>query len=172
MTNTRELVARATAFVAEAERMTNERDVDGIRAVFASDGHQSAVLDGLLIESHGIDEIHRAWGLMCAFMEKRTMFVDKSLVTADETTIVNEWIGTVAGKRAARGIEVWNLDREGLVVDQRVYAFLDARPESSPVQNLRMLLAHPLTATAFARAKLQASQSGAQRFTATKAGAR
>ncbi|GAA1674202.1 hypothetical protein GCM10009745_16540 [Kribbella yunnanensis] len=148
-----QLVTRATAFVAEAERMTNERDVDGIRTVFAANGHQTATLDGLIIEANGIDEIHRAWRTMCAFMAKRQMFVTKTLATADETTIVNEWIGTVAGKQSARGIEVWKLDDAGLVVDQHLYGFLDARPETSPVQNLRMLLAHPLSAIAFARVR-------------------
>jgi len=150
-----DLVAEATAFVAEAERMTNERDVDGVRTVFAAHARQTATLDGLLIEADGIDEIHRAWGTMCAFMDKRQMYVEKTLVTADDTTIVNEWIGTVAGKKTARGIEVWKLDA-GLVVDQRLYGFLDARPESSPVQNARMLLAHPITAVAFARVRARA----------------
>jgi len=88
-------------------------------------------------------------------MDKRQMYVEKTLVTADDTTIVNEWIGTVAGKKTARGIEVWKLDA-GLVVDQRLYGFLDARPESSPVQNARMLLAHPITAVAFARVRARA----------------
>jgi hypothetical protein len=153
MNSAHDLVADATAFVAEAERMTNERDVDGVRTVFTHDGHQTATLDGLLIEANGIDEIHRAWDTMCAFMEKRQMYVEKTLVTADETTIVNEWVGTVAGKRTARGIEVWKLDDAGRVVDQRLYGFLDARPESSFAQNLRMLLAHPITAVAFARVR-------------------
>ncbi len=40
-----------------------------------------------------------------------------------------------------------------MVVDQRLYGFLDARPESSPVQGLRMLFAHPRTALAFARSR-------------------
>jgi len=151
MTTTHDLVVKATAFVGEAERMTNERDVDGIRTVFNADSHQTAILDGLIIEANGIDEIHRAWGTMCAFMEKRQMYVEKTLVTADKTTIVNEWVGSVAGKKTARGIEVWKLDGSGLVVDQRLYGFLDPRRESSPVQNLRMLVAHPLTAVAFAR---------------------
>jgi hypothetical protein len=153
MTSTRDLVAEATAFVAEAERMTNERDVDSVRTVFASTAHQTATIDGLLVEADGIEEIHRAWDTMCAFMERRQMYVEKTLVTADDATIVNEWVGTIAGKRAARGIEVWKLDQAGLVVDQRLYGFLDARPDSSPVQNLRMLVAHPLTAVAFARAR-------------------
>jgi len=153
---TQELVQSATAFVAEAERMTNERDVDGIRAVVSEDAHQIATLDGLLVEAHGRDEIHRAWGTMCAFMEARRMFVTKTLVTADETTIVNEWTGEVAGRRTARGIEVWKLDDDGLVVEQRLYGFLDARPDSSPIQNLRMLVAHPLTAIGYARARSRA----------------
>jgi ketosteroid isomerase-like protein len=153
---TQELVESATAFVAEAERMTNERDVDGIRAVVSEDAHQVATLDGLLIEARGRDEIHRAWGTMCAFMEARRMFVTKTLVTADETTIVNEWTGEVAGRQTARGIEVWKLDGDGLVVEQRLYGFLDARPESSLVQNLRMLVAHPLTALGYARARSRA----------------
>jgi hypothetical protein len=153
---TQELVESATAFVAEAERMTNERDVDGIRAIVSEDAHQVATLDGLLIEARGRDEIHRAWGTMCAFMEARRMFVTKTLVTADETTIVNEWTGEVAGRQTARGIEVWKLDGDGLVVEQRLYGFLDARPESSPIQNLRMLVAHPLTAIGYARARSRA----------------
>lgn len=153
---TQDLVQSATAFVAEAERMTNERDVDGIRAVVSEDAHQIATLDGLLIEAHGRVEIHRAWGTMCAFMEARRMFVTKTLVTADATTIVNEWTGEIAGRQTARGIEVWKLDDDGLVVEQRLYGFLDARPESSPVQNLRMLVAHPLTALGYARARSRA----------------
>ena len=136
--------------------MTNERDVDGIRAVVSEDAHQIATLDGLLVEAHGRDEIHRAWGTMCAFMEARRMFVTKTLVTADKTTIVNEWTGEVAGRRTARGIEVWKLDDDGLVVEQRLYGFLDARPDSSPLQNLRMLVAHPLTAIGYARARSRA----------------
>lgn len=153
MTSTPDLRAVAHEFVAEAERMTNERDVDGIRDVFAADGQQIVVLDGLLMESRGIDEIHAAWRTMCAFMERRAMFVEKSLVAADRTTIVNEWVGTVAGRRSARGIEVWHRDEEGRVVDQRLYGFLDARPERSPVAGLRMLVSHPLTTLALGRAR-------------------
>ena len=153
---TQDLVDSATDFVAEAERMTNERDVDGVRTVFRADAHQTATLDGLVIDAHGIDEIHKAWGTMCAFMAARRMFVSKTLVAADANTIVNEWVGEVAGKHTARGIEVWELDDDGLVVEQRLYGFLDARPESSVVQNLRMLVAHPLTAVGYARARVGA----------------
>ena len=107
----------------------------------------------MLIEADGIDEIVQRWGVMCAFMDKRQLYVEKSLVTADDTTIVNEWVGSIGGTESARGIEVWKLDDAGMVVDQRLYGFLDARPESSPVQGLRMLFAHPRTALAFARSR-------------------
>lgn len=147
-------VSEAAAFVAEAERMTNERDVDGIRTVFAPDGRWTTVVDGTLIESTGVEEIRRTWALLCAVMERRGMHVTKTLVAADERTTVNEWVGTVRGSEAARGIEVWVRDGAGLVVDQRLYTFSDVRPENSPVQNLRMLLAHPVTAAAFVRAKV------------------
>ena len=147
--------ADAAAFVGEAERMTNERDVAGIRDVFAPDGRWVATLDGLLIEADGVDEIERSWGVMCAFMEQRRMYVTKQLVAADATTIVNEWTGEIGGRPSARGIEVWVRDAHGRVVDQRLYGFLDARPDSSPVQNARMLVAHPLTALAFARARIR-----------------
>ncbi len=69
------LTERATAFVAEAERMTNERDVDGIREVFAPDGRWTATIDGLLLRAEGIDEIHRGWGTMCRFMAARRMLL-------------------------------------------------------------------------------------------------
>ena len=41
------------------------------------------------------------------------MYVEKSLVTADKTTIVNEWVGSIAGKKTARGIEVWKSTKPG-----------------------------------------------------------
>jgi hypothetical protein len=148
---------RAKAFVAEAERMTNERDVDGIRAVFAPGGRWTSTIDGTVISAQGIDEIHRRWGAMCRFMAVRRMSVNKSLVTADLHTIVNEWIGEVAGRRSARGIEVWQLDEDGRVTDQRLYGFLDARPDADPLQNVRMLIAHPRTAIAAARTKGRAA---------------
>lgn len=143
----------AVAFVAEAERMTNQRDVDGIRRVFAPTGRWTATIDGLAIEASGIEEIHRSWSVMCAFMERRRMSVAKTMVISDATTIVNEWTGTMAGRDTVRGIEVWVRDADGLVVDQRMYAFSDVRPETSARANARMLVAHPLTALAFARAR-------------------
>lgn len=147
--------ADATAFIAEAQRMTNERDVDGIRDVFAPTARWTAIIDGLIVEADGLEDIQQSWAVMCAFMESRRMYVEKQVVSSDRHTIVNEWTGTIGGHDTARGIEVWVRGDDGLVVDQRMYAFTDARPESSAAQNVRMLLAHPLTAVAFARARFR-----------------
>lgn len=139
------------AFVFEAERMTNERDIEGIRKVFAVDGRWTLTIDGTVISAHGVDEIHQVWATLCRFMDARRIFVAKSLVTADDRTIVNEWTDRVAGRSRARGIEVWQLNERSKVTDQRLYGFLDPRPDSSTLQILRTLAAHPRTALAFAR---------------------
>lgn len=147
------MLEQGLAFVAEAERMTNERDVDGIRTVFAPDGRWTVTIDGTIVHANGIDEIYRGWAAMCDFMEARRMFVSKSLVSVNERTIVNEWTGEVARRPNARGIEIWQLNGDGRAVDQRLYGFLDARPDSSRLQSLRMLTAYPGNALAFARSQ-------------------
>jgi hypothetical protein len=147
--------ARPEEFVAEAERMTNERDVDGIRTVFAPTATWSSTIDGMVVSARGIDEIHARWDLMCRFMQARALSVHKTLVTSDDDTIVNEWTGSLGGRTAARGIEVWTFDRDGLVSDQRLYGFLNTRSDRNVLQSLRMLAAYPLTAVTFARLRTQ-----------------
>jgi len=143
--------ARPEEFVAEAERMTNERDVDGIRKVFAPTASWTSTIDGMVVSARGIDEIHARWDLMCRFMEARGLTVQKTLVTSDDDTIVNEWTGSLGGRTAARGIEVWAFDPNGLVSDQRLYGFLNTRSDRSALMSLRMLVAYPRTALTFAR---------------------
>lgn len=150
--------ADAAAFVAEAERITNERDVVAIDAVFAPTATQTVVVDGLVITARNRDEIRAGWSAMCAFMRARGLTVSKRLVSVDDQTIVNEWRGN--GARAnARGIECWRFGAGGLVVEQRLYGFLNAGPDTSPRQQLRLLLAYPITAVTFAMARLRAARS-------------
>jgi SnoaL-like protein len=152
-------VDRPEEFVAEAERMTNERDVQGIRTTFAPSATWTSTIDGMVMAARGIDEIEARWALMCRFMEARGLLVSKQLVTADAHTVVNEWTGSLAGKTAARGIEVWEFDEDGLVVSQRLYGFLNTGSDRGAVQSLRMLLSYPLTATTFARLRLTGGRS-------------
>lgn len=145
----------AALFVADAERQTNERDVDGVRKTFAPTATWTVTIDGLLINANGIEEIASGWAVVCRFMELRRMRVTKSLVTADDDTIVNEWTGSLAGRTAARGIEVWHFDENGFVDSNRLYGFLNTRPDTSLLGSLRMLSSYPVTAVAFARAKAE-----------------
>jgi nuclear transport factor 2 (NTF2) superfamily protein len=137
-------------FVAEAERMTNERDNDAIGEVFAPDAAWTTIIDGVVIQARGLMEIRQRWRQLCRFMRKRQMFVNKRLRAASDTTIVNEWTGSLAGEAAACGIEVWQFGNDGLVTDQRLYGFLDTGADTSVKHNLRLLLSHPRNALAFA----------------------
>lgn len=143
--------ADPAAFVADAERITNQRVLDGLDAVFAPNGKQITVVDGVVITARGIDEIRDRWRLMCGFMRARRLLVTKRLVCADDRTIVNEWSGSLAGKTTATGIEYWRFGADGLVERQRLYGHLNTGPDSSIRQSLRLLLAYPLTAATFAR---------------------
>lgn len=144
----------AIDFVAEAERMTNERDVEGVRTVYAPDATWVSTIDGIVMTAHGIEEIVTRWGLMCRFMQARRMYVHKQLVTSDDRTIVNEWTGSLRDRTAARGIEVWRFDDDGRVHDQHLYGFLNTGPDTGTLPGLRMLASYPLTALTFGRLRL------------------
>jgi nuclear transport factor 2 (NTF2) superfamily protein len=146
-------------FVAEAQRMTNERDVDAARSVFAPTAEWRTTIDGMVISARGVDEIVARWRVICRFMAARNLLVTKTLVTADDDTIVNEWTGGLGGRTTAHGIEVWKFDEAGLVTSQRLYGFLNTGSDTSAVQSMRMLLAYPLTAATFARIRLTGRRS-------------
>jgi hypothetical protein len=149
---------RPEDFVADAQRITNERDVDAVLDVFAPTAIWTTVMDGLVITARGHDEIRARWGLMCRFMEARGLLVEKTLVTADDRTIVNEWTGSLGGRTEARGIEVWRFDERGRVEEQHLYGFLNTGPDTGVLPSLRMLAAYPLTATTFARLRVTAGR--------------
>ncbi|WP_024801089.1 nuclear transport factor 2 family protein [Nocardia sp. BMG51109] len=78
-------------FVAAAQRITNSRDVEAVRSIFAPDAAWTIVIDGVVLSANGIDEIVRRWQLMARFLRSRNLIVAKRLITADERTLVNEW---------------------------------------------------------------------------------
>jgi hypothetical protein len=143
----------ADDFVAEAERMTNDRDITALPDVFAAGGVWTTIIDGVVISAHGLDEINQRWRVMCQFMHQREMFVRKRLVAANDDTIVNSWTGRLAGSAIARGIEVWQFNPDGLVIDQHLYGFLNTGPDTAIRANVRILLAHPVNALTFARVR-------------------
>jgi hypothetical protein len=145
----------ADDFVADAERMTNDRDLSAIPGFFAPGGVWTTIIDGIVISANGIDEISQRWRVMCWFMQKREMFVRKRLVAANDNTIVNNWTGRLGGSASAvaRGIEVWQFGPDGLVIEQHLYGFLNAGPDTAIKPNIRLLLSHPVNALTFARVR-------------------
>ena len=140
----------AHAFVADAQRITNERDVEAVRAVFAPDARQTVVLDGIVMTPHGVDEIVEQWRMTCDFMARRRLFVTKNVLSADGTTIVNDWTGRMGRRATPTGVEVWRFDENGLVSDHRLFCYLNVRDDRSVLQQLRLLLAYPVTALTYA----------------------
>jgi nuclear transport factor 2 (NTF2) superfamily protein len=156
------------AFVAAAERITNERAAHAVRPLYAADAVFEAVTDGAISRAEGRDRIVRTWELFFAFLAARDFRLTKRLLLAADGVVVNEWKGSLAGRTHAVGIEVWRFDDSGLISEHTLYSYLNARPATSILQRLRLLVAYPLTALAFLRAELRAgwrrSSHGAQQL--------
>lgn len=141
------------AFVRAAERITNERSLRELPGLYAADAVFVSVADGAISRAHGADEVVRAWRVFFDFLGAREFALSKRLVVAADGVIVNEWTGSLGGRTHATGIEVWRFDGDGLIVEHTMYSYLNARPATSPLQRLRLLVAYPLTALAFGRAE-------------------
>jgi SnoaL-like domain len=143
-------------FVAEAARISNATNVEEALAVYAADAVLESVTDGTLLSLHGASELRSGIEVMFAVAKARSIQVRKQLVASTDDTIVNTWQGTVGRRHETRGIEVWKFDADGKVCHQRMYTFLDVRPDVDWVQRLRILLINPRAAFAFLRAQLRA----------------
>ncbi|WP_265445464.1 DUF1348 family protein [Flexivirga meconopsidis] len=146
--------ADPVAFVAEAERMTNERDVESIGNIFASDARWRCVIDGLATEDRGLVAIAQRWRLLCGFMSDRGLLVEKELVAVGENRVVNRWQGRTRGRARPMGTEIWTFNSAGLVEDQLLTGFLNPRSETSPAVLLGLAASQPVTALTFARRRL------------------
>jgi hypothetical protein len=147
--------ADAERFVAEAERISNATNVEEALAIYSPDALLESVTDGTLLVHRG-PELNTAIEVMFSVARTRSIKVSKQLVASTEDTIVNSWQGTVGHRQQTRGIEVWKFDTDGQVCHQQLYTFLDVRPDTHPIQLLRILALYPHTALTFLRAKLRA----------------
>jgi hypothetical protein len=141
------------AFLAAAERGINERDLDATAAVYANDAFMQTFTDGAEESFRGGGEVRTAWASYLDAMAERGFRLAKTLVSASNDTIVNEWTGTLGGRTDSRGIEYWVFDDEGRVREHRLYTFLNVKPATSAVQRARLGLAYPRTALSFLRAQ-------------------
>jgi hypothetical protein len=140
------------AFVAEAERITNDRDLAAIPAVYAAGAVFEVISDGVHEIHRGADEILAAWRVYFDVLRRGDFRLRKQLAAADAATICNRWEGTL-GRGRARGIEIWRLDSAGRVEEHHMYTFLDVRPADSLRAQLRALISQPRAAAAFLMAR-------------------
>lgn len=149
------LPADPAAFVAEAERITNERDLPALDGLYADDAVFETTSDGIFERHTGGDAVVRAWK---ALLTAVPVQVRKSVLAVSDDSIVNDWNGTLHG-RPVRGVEIWRFDSDGRIREQRLYGSVCARRSTDPRAMLRALLNQPLTAV---RTKLAQRRFGAR----------
>ncbi len=143
----------AAAFVAAAEHLTNTHDTVGTAAVYAPGAMLELVTDGAVELHRGTQEIADAWHTVLSAGARHGFTVRKTVVAADEDTIVNRWEGTFGSRQPCRGIESWRFDSAGLVAEHRAETFLRVRPAGAIRAQVRLLLGAPRVAIALARAR-------------------
>jgi|GEM_PF-3686217 len=139
----------AAAFVAAAQRITDEAALEDALALFHPDCVAEWIFDGLYERHEGIDAIRRALGATMDVFRDHRMAGRKILECHDEQTIVNTWRGGFRGDDRQFGTEIWTL-REGLVVHHQMYIYLRLVPRWSMtgiLRQLRILLTSPRIAT-------------------------
>jgi len=145
----------AADFIAAAERATNAYDLDAVMSVYAQEITLESITDGARELHRGAPAVRGAWAGYLGGLRARRLTLSKHLVSATTDTIVNEWQG-VGAHRRARGIEVWRRSGTGQVVEHRLFTFVDTRPSDGALARLRLFLASPRTAIALLRAKRRA----------------
>jgi len=130
------------AFVAEAQRATNEADVPAAAALYAPDATMRVVFDGAEEVHRGQAAIAAAWQAYFPSLYKHGFKVEKKLLAADDDTIVNDWTGGLGERSNAYGLEVWRFSG-GAVVDHVLVGYLDIRPTTSWLARMRMGMGAP-----------------------------
>ena len=143
-------------FVALAERITNERDLDQAVGVYSDDVRLETLTDGALEVYSGSDEVRRAWDAYLGAFAAREFLLRKRLLAAAGDTIVNEWHGTLGGRTQARGVEWWRFDADGKVAEHVLMSYMNVRPSTSWVQRARLSMYYPLSALALLREQKRA----------------
>lgn len=142
----------AAAFVAEAERITNEADLDAQIAIYTPDALYEHINDGAVERFQGIDDIAAAWRVYMAVARDTGVHITKRLLAADGDTIANDWRGQTRSGGVMRGQEYWRLTEDGRVHEHVMIGFLNVKPTTSLVQRARLLLTSPRAALSFMRA--------------------
>lgn len=141
----------AEAFVAEAQRVTNEADLAALDGLYATSAVFELTGDGIYERHVGGTHCTDAWKAMLAGTAGR-LRIEKSLVATTDDRIVNDWIGRV-GRQTTRGVELWRFDRAGKVVHHQIFQTVAARDSRELGARVRAALNHPLLAWRLLRAR-------------------
>lgn len=137
------------AFVAAAERATNDRDLAAIMVIYASDPVLETLTDGAHEIHQGRAAVESAWRGYLGAMRAREFALRKDLLSAADGILVNEWHGAFGAGAPARGIETWRFDADGRVEAHALYTYSRVRPSTSLRQRACLLLNDPRLAVAF-----------------------
>ena len=140
------------SFLASAARIAEAGDARTAISLYAEDAVFELIADGAHRCFEGLEEVAKAQQALMALFTARGARFSKTLTAATDTTIVNEWRGRVAARAEARGSEIWEFDETGRVHRHRLYAFLNVKPSTSLLAQLRIALAYPHTALTMAAA--------------------
>ncbi|MET9211677.1 MULTISPECIES: nuclear transport factor 2 family protein [unclassified Nocardia] len=146
--------ADVSHFAAEAERIANEGLVEELLDLFAPDAVADWIMDGAHDHHQGIDAIRAATTELVAVGKALRLHVRKTVQSADDDTIVLTWTGGFGRSNRQFGTEIWTF-RDGLVVRQQMYSYLDVRPKTSPLAGLRLLATSPAVVTTLVKYRWQ-----------------
>lgn len=139
------------AFIEEAERASNARDLEAVEPLYAPDATLISTTNSVRIEARGTEEIMKVWRTIMGFLDRRGYLVSKELLACADGVLVNRWRGHPDSPRDSAGIEVWRFDDEGRVAEHTLDIHLDPRDERTLIARGRLLASHPLDALAFLR---------------------
>lgn len=120
-------IPEATAFAADAERITNNALLDEWLSLYHDDAVADWITDGASVHHEGIDAIRRAATVLAEIWRHKSLRVHKTVECADSKTIVLSWNGGFRGRDSQIGIEIWTF-RDGRVAHHRMHTFLEVRP--------------------------------------------
>lgn len=141
------------AFIARAERATNNADTEWPMTIYAPSIRLELFGDGLHDVYEGTDAVRPAIETIYDWFQAIDGRLSKTLVSASGDAVVNTWEGTLfGGRHTTRGAELWYFDETGQVVRNVLYQSLDAKPLRHPMTAVRAFL-NPRPALAFLTAR-------------------
>ncbi|MFL5910795.1 MAG: hypothetical protein ACJ768_09545 [Gaiellaceae bacterium] len=99
----------------------------------------------------GAAEIRRALEGWLGEQSGEVVEIRRTLVSASDDSITDEWERMVDGQLESKGLEYWRFNPNGLVYEHRIYGHRAVQPGPGLRERVRMALAHPAAGFALLR---------------------